>query len=171
MSGTIHWKARWQQSPLAQRWQSLPARERLALSVLAVFLSLVLLYLLAWRPVLERFERAKAHYQQQQELHAYIQANVGQARQAQKGAKLQVASEQLQGLATSSAQQQGLVLERLDNDGTAGLVISLSQVPFESLLRWLSELQKKGVSLSEVSLDRAGAGKVNARVTLQATAE
>ena len=33
----------WQRSPLAQRWQTLPARDRLALAALSVFLLLVLL--------------------------------------------------------------------------------------------------------------------------------
>ena len=32
----------WQRSPLAQRWQTLPARDRLALLALSVFLLLVL---------------------------------------------------------------------------------------------------------------------------------
>ena len=58
-------------------------------------------------------------------------------------------------------------LERLDNDG-GGLLISMAKVPFEPLLLWLSDLQSKGVRLSDVNLDRADTGKVDARITLQA---
>ncbi len=36
------------------------------------------------------------------------------------------------------------------------------------MLLWLSELQRQGVRLSEVNLDRADTGKVDAKVTLQA---
>ena len=35
----------WQRSPLALRWQALPARDRLALLALSLFLLLVLFYL------------------------------------------------------------------------------------------------------------------------------
>ena len=41
-------------------------------------------------------------------------------------------------------------------------------MPFATLLPWMAELEQQGVQLAEVSLDRAGTGKVDARLTLRA---
>lgn len=158
--------AQLRQSPLVQRWQHLPSRERLALSVLAGFLALVLLFVMVWQPVIKRLDRAREYYQSQQVLYSYIQENAPKVRGA-GATKVTLEPEQLQGVVTTTAQQRGLPLERLDNDG-GGLLISMAKVPFEPLLLWLSDLQSKGVRLSDVNLDRADTGKVDARVTLQA---
>ena len=99
-------------------------------------------------------------------LYTYIQENAPKVRGAGV-TKVTLEPEQLQGLVTATAQQRGLPLERLDNDG-GGLLISMAKVPFEPLLLWLSDLQSKGVRLSDVNLDRADTGKVDARITLQA---
>ena len=171
MNALNQWKehalAELRQSLLAQRWQHLPGRERMALLVLSGFLALVLMYVMVWQPVVQRVERARSYYQNQQVLYTYIQENAAKARQLGV-AKTVLAPEQLQGLVTSSAQQRGLILERMDNDGSSGLLISLAKAPFEPMLLWLSELQRQGVQLSEVNLDRADIGKVDAKVTLQA---
>ncbi|OLU17138.1 hypothetical protein BVH01_11340 [Pseudomonas sp. PA1(2017)] len=170
MKGLALWKeqalAQLRQSPLAQRWLHLPRRERLALTVLAGFLAVVLLYVMVWQPVIKRLDRAREYYQSQQVLYTYIQENASRV-QERGSAKVTLEPEQLQGLVTATAQQRGLPLERLDNDGS-GLLISMAKVPFEPLLLWLSELQSKGVRLSDVNLDRADTGRVDARVTLQA---
>jgi general secretion pathway protein M len=171
MSGLTRWKenalAQLRQSPLAQRWQHLPSRERVALTALAAFLLLVLLYMSIWQPIVQRMERARSYYDSQRVLYTYLQENAPKARSV-AGAKAVLAPEQLQGLVTTSAQQRGLNLERLDNDGSSGLLISLAKAPFEPLLLWLSELQSQGVRLSEVNFDRSDTGKVDAKVTLQA---
>ena len=148
-----------EQSPLWQRWQHLPPRDRLALQLLGGFLALALFYLAVWSPVAARVERARAYQQQQQALFTYIQANAGQARR-------QAAPDQLQGLVTSTAQKQGLTLERFDNEGNGGLLVTLTQASFESMLKWLAELDKRGVTLTEASLDKVAIGKVDARLTL-----
>ncbi len=171
MNALSVWKeqalAQWRQSSLGQRWQHLPSRERAALLALAGFLALVLLYMFVWQPTVQRLERARSYYESQQVLYTYIQENAPRARGLAQ-TKTVLAPEQLQGLVTTSAQQRGLNLERLDNDGSSGLLISLAKAPFEPLLLWLSELQSQGVRLSEVNFDKAETGKVDAKVTLQA---
>ncbi len=117
MSGLSLWKeqalAQLRQSPLAQRWQHLPSRERVALLLLSGFLALVLGYVMVWQPIVQRVDRARSYYQSQQLLYTYIQENAAKARQL-GAAKTVLAPEQLQGLVTSSAQQRGLTLERMD---------------------------------------------------------
>jgi len=159
--------ARASSSPLYQRWQQLPPRDRLALNLLAGFLALVMLYVAVWLPVQRHLKDARQWYQSQRELHQYIQSNAELARQSAASPAASIDAEQLQGLVTASAQQAALAIERYDNDGS-GLSLSLTQVPFATLLPWLADLEQQGVELAEVSLDRAGTGKVDARLTLRA---
>jgi general secretion pathway protein M len=154
-------------SPLGQRWQQLPPRDRMALALLGGFVLLALLYLMIWQPVARQGQDARSYYQQQRELHAYLQANADLARQQAGRPQADLAPDQLQGLVTQSAKEHGLTIERFDSDGD-GLLVSLAQAPFANLLRWFSELEAQGVRLAEVSLDRAENGKVDARVTMKA---
>ncbi|TBU99713.1 type II secretion system protein M [Phytopseudomonas dryadis] len=158
-------KACVQQSPLWGRWLQLSPNDRTALSLLGVFLLPVLFYLLVWRPLDARVERAKAYQALQQETFLYIQRNAALARASAVPGRAELAPEQLQGTITGTAKQQGLVLERIDSDG-AGLLVTVAEVPFDAMLRWLVDLDAKGISVSEISLDRGTVGKVDARLTL-----
>jgi len=135
-------------SPLWQRWQRLAPRERTSLSLLGAFLLAVLFYLWLWLPAQRQAAEAREYYQAQRELHAYM--------------------EQLQGVITESAQQGNLRIESFDNSSDGGLQVSLPGASYALLLRWFDTLQGQGVSVVEVSLERAGDGLVNARVTFRA---
>ena len=152
-------------SPLGQRWQQLATRERQALTLLGVFVLLAVLYSLLWQPASRELSSARSYYQQQRELNTYLLQNAAQARQRASAVTVQLLPEQLRGLVTQSAQQYGLRLERFDSDGE-GLRVSLGKASFEALLGFFTELQARGVLLSEVSLDRADDGLVAARLTL-----
>lgn len=157
-------------SPLGQRWQGLPPRDRLALLLLGGFLLLVLLYLLAWKPAQQHARDARDYYQHERELHAYLSANAERARGLQGGQQPQVQSvdaASLQGLLTRSAAEHGLSIERLDNQGEDGVQINLQGVAFAELLRWLVELEGRGVRIEESGLDRVGDGRVDARLNLR----
>lgn len=152
-------------SPLWSRWQQQTLRERQALTLLAVFVLLALLYVMLWQPVSREVKDARSYYQQQRELNTYLLQNADQVRQQAVKPAIDLAPEQLQGLVTQSAQQHGLVVERIDSDAE-GLLVSLSRASFEALLRCLIDLENQGVTLGEVSLNRAGDGLVDARLTL-----
>jgi general secretion pathway protein M len=153
-------------SQLWQRWQGLPERDRKALALLGLFFVAVLFYSLLWLPVSHWRVNAWADYQRQQELHVYIQDNAASARQSRGRAGERLNPQQLQGVVTASAQKNGLALERFDNEAGGGLLVTLSQVPFTSLVRWLGQLQAQGVVLVEANLDGKGSGRVDARLTL-----
>lgn len=155
-------------SPVWRYWQQLPSRDRLALSLLTGFLLIVLFYLVIWSPVRNYRADALQEYDRQRELFHYIQTHA-EAGRRQKGKTIErLAPQQLQGVVTATAQTRGLVLERFDREGDNGLLVSLSQAPFDKLLLWLNDLQGKGVILHEVNLDRAATGQVNVRMTLMA---
>lgn len=162
--------AGWESSAAAQRWRAMPPRDRLALSLLGSFLLLVLLYLLAWRPAERAAHAARDYYQQERELHAYLQANAGRARGASSAPQELIDASRLQGYVTRSAAERGLAIERLDNQGAGGLQVNLQAVPFAELLRWFAELEAQGVHIDEAGLDRAEQGRVTARLTLRSGA-
>lgn len=157
-----------ERAPLWQYVQHLPLRDRMALVGLVAFAGLVLGYLLIWQPADRMLVRTQEYYRQQKELHAYLQDNAELARPAAGEGQHRLDPEKLQGVVTSTAQRHGLVLERFDSEGSNGVMISLTQAPFEPLLRWMSVLQDQGGVLTEVSLDRVAPGKVDVRLTVMA---
>ncbi|ERI50130.1 hypothetical protein N878_26675, partial [Pseudomonas sp. EGD-AK9] len=74
----------WQRSSLAQRWQALGPRDRLALLALGAFLALVLGYLLLWQPVARDAQAARSAFEEQRSLHAYLQSRAPELRGGQR---------------------------------------------------------------------------------------
>ncbi|KQO44687.1 MAG: type II secretion system protein M [Pseudomonas sp.] len=149
-----------------QRWQQLPPRDRSILLWLAGGVALLLFYAFVWLPLERKVDASNARYQQEREFLSYLQEQAPTLRRVGPHARLSLSPERLQGLVTSTAQQHGLVLERLDSEGGGRLLISLAQAPFDKIVRWLQELEEKGVTLFEVSLERSGVGKVDARLAV-----
>ena len=164
----MQWSQRLAHSPLGVRWQAMPPRDRLALSLLGGFLLLALLYLMAWRPVSQNLEQARSFLQQQRALHSYMQAHVPQVQAMQGRPQVSLDPSRLQGLVTASAASQGLNVERLDSQGDGGLQISLQATEFSRLLRWLVSLEEQGVRVEEAGLERADKGLVTSRLLLSA---
>ncbi|ARS48330.1 type II secretion system protein M [Ectopseudomonas hydrolytica] len=157
----------WQRSTLAQRWQGLPARDRLALLALSLFLLLVLFYLLLWQPAQRHAQAARAAFEEQRALYAYLQSRAPEVR----GRDLQPRSSpdpaRLQGLVTASAAEQGLVIERLDGEGQGAVQVSLQPAAFAQLLRWIELLEGQGIRVEELGLDRREENQVAARLSLR----
>lgn len=157
----------WQRSPLAQRWQSLPARDRMALLVLGLFLLLVLFYVALWQPAQRQAQAARQSFEEQRELYAYLhsRAPLLRGRDLQPRASLDPA--RLQGLVTASAAEQGLVIERLDSEDFGAVQVNLQPVAFAQLLRWIEALEGQGIRVEEAGLDRAEENRVLARLSLR----
>jgi general secretion pathway protein M len=156
------------QGPFAARWQAMPARDRLALTLLGGFLLLVLLYLLLWRPASQQLEQARGFLQQQRALHAYLQEHAPQVHAARGRPQASIDPARLQGLVTGSAASQGLNVERLDSQGDGSLQVSLQPVEFARLLQWLVSLEEQGVRIEEAGLERTEKGLVSPRLLLHA---
>ncbi|MGP0172340.1 type II secretion system protein M [Pseudomonas sp. NCHU5208] len=158
----------WQRSTLAQRLQTLPPRDRLALLLLGAFLLLVLLYLLLWQPAQRQARDARAAFEEQRALYAYLQSRAPELRGRDLQARASLDPTRLQGLVTASAAEQGLVIERLDAESQGAVQVGLQPVPFEQLLRWIETLEAQGVSVEEAGFDRAEDNLVVARLSLRA---
>ena len=156
------------ESPTWLRWQRLQPRERLSLTLLGSFLLAVLFYLLLWQPAQQRVHDARDYFQQERELHAYLEQNTELARQMSRSNPVSLAPEQLQGMVTQSAQQSGLVIESFDIGNDGSLQVTLPGASYASLLRWFDELQAAGAGLVEVSISQVGDGLVDARASFRA---
>ncbi|UVE19085.1 type II secretion system protein M [Pseudomonas sp. LS44] len=156
-----------EKSPLLHKWRALAPRERLALGWLALFLVVVVVYLGVWRPVEQNRTAARAYFEQQRELHAYLQSQAPLARSLQGKPVVHLDPARLQGLVTTTAVQEGLAVERLDSEGDGALQVSLQPAPFEQLLRWFGVLESQGVRIDEAGLDRNADGRVSTRLTLR----
>ena len=124
-------RAQAETSQLAIRWRGLPARDRLALLWLGAFLLLVVLYLALWRPAERHLQSARQYFTEQRALHAYIQQQAPNVRQADAAApQAQIDPAALQGMVTASAAQAGLSVERLDSEGEGAVQVALQPAPF-----------------------------------------
>lgn len=156
------------ESPLWLRWQRLQPRERMSLTLLTTFLLAVLFYVLLWQPAQQRVRDAQAYFQQERALHAYLEQNTELARQVSRTNPVSLVPEQLQGLVTQSAQQNGLAIESFDNGSDGSLQVTLPGASYAALLRWFEELQGAGATLADVSISQVGEGMVDARVNFRA---
>ncbi|MDF2075793.1 type II secretion system protein M [Pseudomonas mendocina] len=157
----------WQRSPLALRWQALPARDRLALVALGVFLLLVLFYLALWQPAQRHAQDARAAFEEQRALYAYLQSRAPQVQGRDLQPRASIDPVRLQGVVTATAAEQGLVIERLDTEGFAAVQVSLQPVAFAQLLRWIEALEGLGIRVEEAGLDRAEENRVISRLSLR----
>lgn len=158
----------WQRSSLAQHWQTLTSRDRLALLVLGAFVLLVLGYLSLWQPAQRQAQAARVAFEEQRALYAYLQSRAPELRGRALQPRGNLDPARLQGLVTASAAEQGLVIERLDSESDGAVQVGLQPVPFEQLLRWIQALETQGVTVQEAGLDRAEDNRVTARLGLRA---
>ncbi|MEQ9883697.1 type II secretion system protein M [Pectobacterium brasiliense] len=137
---------------LRQRWQAMSPRERQLMVVCAVLLLLCLVYyaiLQPWQAREDLWERTISREQQtvnwmQKQASSIPQGNQAQGDNSQRDVSLPI-------LISQSTKRYGLSVVRLQPQGSQASVM-LGQSDFNSLLRWLGELeQKNGVKV--MSLD------------------
>ena len=156
---------------LREWFNALAPRERIIVAVGAVLVGATLVYLAAWEPL------AKAHQRNQQALSAartlgqkleIAAAEVQNARGsgtalASNGTSLLTAVDQ-----ASKTGTLGKPLTRIQPEGDVEVKVWIDGVSFDTLLRWISELENRyGISAQTVDIEKdAVAGQVNARLSL-----
>ncbi|MEQ9899540.1 type II secretion system protein M [Pectobacterium punjabense] len=137
---------------LRQRWQAMSPRERQLMVVCAAMLLLCLVYYAVvqpWQLREELWERTISREQQtvnwmQKQAPSIPQENQAQGENSQRETSLPI-------LISQSTQRYGLSVVRLQPQGNQASV-TLAQSDFNSLLRWLSELERQN-GVRVVSLD------------------
>ncbi len=157
-------------------FDSLEARERLMVAAGAALLVLFLLYVLVWSPIHSGYDALRNSVEEQRSTALWmresaqtltsLKRNSGKAAQGLGG-------KSLLSVADSTARAGGLgpALKRVEPEGRDSVRVWLDGAPFDVLVKWLGTLSIiHGVSAESATLERSDAtGRVNARLTLQAT--
>ncbi len=159
-------------SAIAQ-YDHLSHRDRRALQIMIAALTVAVLYLAVWRPIVDFRNQGYERMQDARERIAWISAReqdlerIAQSRESGQGGSLGDAD--LLKTVTDSADRSGLPLQRFEPSGDDAMRLWLEAVPFTELTQWLAHLQSEyGLVVDQASLDRTDEpGLVDARLTLE----
>ncbi len=150
----------------------LGARDRFLLLIGAVLITLVLLYVLAWKPLGDRVASLRSTVAEQGLQLQWMQGaaqEIQRLRGQQRPATGERAS--LLALTDRTARERGLgaAIRRVEPEGSDKVRIQLEQAPFDDMTVWLEQLvARHGVRIEIITIEaRDQAGLVNARLTLQ----
>jgi general secretion pathway protein M len=158
---------------IAERWRTLPARDRRALAWLGGALALALAWFAVWQPLQAARARAGNQLEQATRDRDWIRersAEIGRLRA--QGALLPLArgGKSLLALADAGAREAGLggALKRVEPVSQGRVNLWFESVPFDALTDWLEQLEQRyGVRVDELGAERAaGVGMANVRVGL-----
>ncbi|CAI8907370.1 general secretion pathway protein M [Pseudomonas chlororaphis] len=143
----------------SNRWQQLPARDRLALKLLSLFLAVTLFWTLLWNPQRQAEQQFQEALQLQTDLLKLPSSTLARGQQAN--------SRTLAGLITASTAAANLSIERMDSEESGRLNLNLGGA-LQDLLTWLDEVENQGVNLVSLQLEVDPQALVQARLTLEA---
>ena len=141
-------------------YNSLSSRERAIVTYGSVVVSLVLLWLLAIKPLYQKQIKLEKVITQQKSTIATMQKQSIEIKQLQQGAKKpkKASSQNPQQLIERSLQTWRLKtsLERMQAQGNNGVRLSLKNANADRVMRFLNEVeQKHGLSISNMSVESA----------------
>jgi len=157
-------------APWKAKWNALGAQERRAVSVLAVFLGIVLFYLLIWMPVEGGLVRSQARLASVQSQLAQVQSQAALVAALRAAPRLE-APPDAGSAVQQAAERNGLreQVKRVDADGAHGVRVQIEAAPFPALMSLLVDLQQAGLRAENATFERnVKPGAVNARLLLQA---
>lgn len=149
-------------------YDTLNARDRLALRLLGGFLGIVLVYVLALAPMIEYGNRAQSRLREEHALLEWLRAHQGEAGAPAPGGA--GAREQpVATLVNSSAQENKLTIRRYEPAGDDGIKVWIEGASFNAIVKWMYQLEgSHGIRAAEFTVEREDEpGKVSARLTLQ----
>lgn len=154
---------------LRDAWTARAERERQVLAIGAGALALILAYLLVWEPLHALHQRRVANLADArtlairlQELRAAVQSSATPTPGSLDRSLLSVVDQ------SGKSSSIGKTPSRIQPEGDAAVRVWFEDVPFDGVVRWLSELRSRhGVRVSEAEIEReSGSGLVKVRLTL-----
>lgn len=150
-------------------WDGLAARDRGVLKIGAALVALMLVWALAWQPLARARERLRAQSVAQAEALAWMRPAAQQLAAAGGAAGAPMAdTRSLLARIDAGARAAGLggALVSVEPQGANRVRATLSAADFDVLTRWLQQVSGQGVAVEQLSVQRANAGRVDARVLL-----
>jgi len=155
---------------------NLDPRERMMAAAGATLLVLFLLYILVWSPIHSGYDTLRDTVGEQRTTARWMQDSAQtliRLKRSSGRAAQGLGGRSLLSVADSTARAGGLgpALKRVEPEGSNGVRVWLDGASFDVLVKWLGTLSTlHGVNAETVTMERSGtAGRVNARLTLQAS--
>ncbi|MBV1876381.1 MAG: type II secretion system protein M [Pseudomonadales bacterium] len=150
---------------LAQQYQNLESRERIAVLCLAGFMFLLLVYALVWSPANNFYADSKLNHERQLEIIQYLRSTEDKARAVSQLSTTTSAAQPLLQTISSLAGNAGIRPDRIQPEGAVGVSVWFDDVAFDGLVAWLEVLNQQGIIIGQIAIDREEApGLVNARI-------
>ena len=156
---------------LRSAWNSLQSRERLVVAVGAVTLLALLGYSIVWAPMQRDLSNLRINVPKQRTQLALMRVQATQVAKLRGSAPTKIGSGNLLTKLEQSAQNRGLreSIARMEPDDTNSVRLSLNSVEFNTLLRWLKELQiQNGIRPETATItSQPDPGLVNAHLLMR----
>jgi len=157
-------------------FEGLESRERLLVVAGSALLAVFLVIVLVWLPVRSGYNNLKASVAEQRDTAAWMQRSAQQLAGLKGSSGAEAAGlggRSLLAVTDSTARAGGLgaELKRVEPEGRDSVRVWLDGASFDVLVKWLATLNSThGIRVDNATLERTeSAGRVNARLTLQAT--
>lgn len=153
-------------------WEGLSSRERLLVAGGATLTLVLLLYALAWQPFQASHRRLRQNVAEQRAELAAMRQMAQEIKQLSGSGSKPATTEgrSLLTLVDQTARAAGLgaALKRVTPQGEDRLGVQFDAVEFDKLVTWLGALERDHrIVIVNLTVDRAAAGRVNARLIVQ----
>jgi general secretion pathway protein M len=156
-------------------WMSLQTRERMILTVSAIILSLILIYLLIIEPYLESRAMLANNIQANQQTLVWMQQASQQVKQLRASASPRVRAgtdkRSLLAVVDISAKRSKIHtnIQRMEPEGRDGVKLTIDDVDFDKLIHWIGSIQlSQGVNVTRATVSRSDTpGLIDSRLSLQ----
>ncbi|NOZ51566.1 MAG: type II secretion system protein M [Gammaproteobacteria bacterium] len=157
-------------------FNGLEPRERKLLVAAAAIVTIMIVYLAVWDPMVTKLERLKNSTQQQQVLIAWMEDTAREVKQLRQSALRMNPSKKIQGQSllgiidrTAKNGKLGSAVKRVKPDGESKAQVWLENASFNDMLAWLEKLQRQqGIRVVTTVIEKQSeAGRVNARLVFR----
>lgn len=151
-------------------FNALQPRERLIVTIAAIVLALMLLYLLAWSPVSTRLDAARQDVTADRSLLVWMQKNAVEIKKFKGGANRKSPNRNISliNAVESSARQAGIrkSITHLEPKGDTGISVQIKGANFDQLIRWQGTMEKQyAVQATQINIKPTDKpGTVDARI-------
>ena len=148
----------------------LDAKERKIVLVMAGVVTFLFLYGFIWKPIVSDYQSLKSGVAQQQETLSWMQGaaqKIQQLKRSSGGGGLRGRS--LLAVVDQLARSGGLgaSIKRIEPDGKKAVKVWMDGVAFDPMMTWLGKLSSTyQVQPKAITIEQAGKGRVNVRITL-----
>ncbi len=150
---------------LKRYYGGLTEKERIYLRLLALFLLAVIGFYGLARPAYQYAHNGIDRYREQQQTLAWMDSNSSLIRRAPE----KKAVDSLLGTANQLSQRFNIQFKRFEPVGENGVSLWIEQIPFNTMIEWLAQLEKEyGITVQEIAVERGEDGaSINARLVLE----